>query len=1215
MIVKFLKHRPVLFLLIFYGVSFPFLTFPALAEKSPDKILAGVHRNFPPHYSLDEKTGRPTGFAIDIMDEVAKRAGLKVRYIVFDEWAPLIQALKKGDIDLIPNIGIIEEREKDVDYTSPVETYDIRIFVRKTTTDIRNIDDLRGRKVAVVSENKGLFLIQEYGKAKPVISKSLDEALVALLSGNADALIYPEQPVLFIARKSNLLDRIKTVGDPLFEVKRAIAVGEGNTKLLTKLDLAVNAVLVSPEYKKIYAKWYAVPEPHWQTRQVVTAIGLCVAFLIIIFAVWHYLALMRLNRNLENSIKKEQNAKEELRESEERYRSLVETQTDLVSRFTPDGRLSFVNDAFCRFFEKSNEELMGKNWHPLKVDEDVASIEKKMLTLSPSNPSVFIENRVISGKGDVHWIQFINSGFFDPQGNLVEIQSVGRDITERKQVEENLRQSETRFRDLAELMPEIVFEIDLNGILTFTNKNAFERFGYTQEDFEGGLNVLDMVNSDDHGRVLENMQKILNGEDIGSNEYLMRRKDGSVFPALIYSTSIIRDGRSVGLRGFLVDITERKQAEEVIKKNLWFQQMLMNAISFPIYHKDTEGIYRGGNKALEQLWGRSLDQIVGRTVYDIAPSDLADIYERADKELLNNPGVQTYESSVASSSGIRRNVIFNKATFTDAEGKVAGLIGVIVDITDRKQAETALQQSEDKFRLAFQTSPDSITINRLEDGLFVDINQGFIDLTGFTREDVIGRTALDLNIYPNLADRERLVQGLRERGYFENLETQFRRKDGSLFTGLVSAKVLKLGEVFHSIVITRDITERRQAEEEKRKLEEQLQRAEKMEALGTLAGGVAHDLNNVLGVIVGFSELLLYDVEESSPLRPGLVNILSGSQRAAAIVQDLLGLARRGVIVRQVLNLNKIIVDGQNSLEFKNLYSYHSSVKIKNDLEPDLLNISGSAIHLGKALFNLVSNASEAMPNGGTLTINTSNEYLDRPIQGYDEVREGDYVVLSVSDTGEGIPADDLKRIFEPFYTKKVMGRSGTGLGLAVVWGTVKDHHGYINVQSEEGKGSTFTLYFPVTREGITTQDDTIPLSEYLGKGETIMVVDDVKGQRDLATTMLRKLNYTVTSVSSGEEALSYLKEHTVDLLVLDMIMDPGMDGLETYQKILETHPRQKAIVVSGFSESDRVHSTQALGAGDYIRKPYVIEKLGLAVRKELDRAMRTGEDQRTTIT
>jgi CheY-like chemotaxis protein len=306
------------------------------------------------------------------------------------------------------------------------------------------------------------------------------------------------------------------------------------------------------------------------------------------------------------------------------------------------------------------------------------------------------------------------------------------------------------------------------------------------------------------------------------------------------------------------------------------------------------------------------------------------------------------------------------------------------------------------------------------------------------------------------------------------------------------------------------------------------------------------------------------------------------------------------------LNLNDIVLECRNSPEFAALSSYHPNIRLKTNLEAHLLNISGSAVHLGKSLINLVSNAAEAMPQGGAVTIKTRNQYLDKPVSGYDEVREGDYVVLSVSDTGEGIPAGDLKRIFEPFYTKKVMGRSGTGLGLAVIWGTVKDHSGYINVESQEGKGTIFTLYFPVTREEITREQVPVAAAEYKGSGESILVIDDVKEQRELAGTMLKKLNYTVATVSSGEEAVEYLKQNAVDLVVLDMIMDPGMDGLDTYAKILESHPHQRAIIVSGFSETDRVSQAQALGAGTYVRKPYIMEKLGLAVRAELNSGLRT---------
>jgi signal transduction histidine kinase/CheY-like chemotaxis protein len=389
---------------------------------------------------------------------------------------------------------------------------------------------------------------------------------------------------------------------------------------------------------------------------------------------------------------------------------------------------------------------------------------------------------------------------------------------------------------------------------------------------------------------------------------------------------------------------------------------------------------------------------------------------------------------------------------------------------------------------------------------------------------------------------------------------------------------------------------------ERQRLEERLRRAEKMEALGTLAGGVAHDLNNVLGVLVGYSELLLMEIQEGSPLRRHVSNILQSGQRAAAIIQDLLTLARRGVAVSEVVHLNLVISDYFKTPEFEKLKAYHPDVTFRTDLDKDLMNIKGSPIHLSKTIMNLLSNAAEAITDHGEVTILTENRYLDRPMTGYDHIQEGDYVVLRVSDNGKGIRGGDMGKIFEPFYTKKVMGRSGTGLGLAVVWGTVKDHGGYIDVQSEEGKGSAFTLYFPVTREERVSDQKEVSPESYRGRGESILVVDDVKEQRELAMAMLNNLGYRVSAVSSGEEAVAYLKTHRIDLMVLDMIMDPGMDGLETYQKVLEINPKQKAIIVSGFSETDRVKKAQELGAGAYVRKPYIQEKIGLAITRELDK-------------
>ncbi len=521
-------------------------------------------------------------------------------------------------------------------------------------------------------------------------------------------------------------------------------------------------------------------------------------------------------------------------------------------------------------------------------------------------------------------------------------------------------------------------------------------------------------------------------------------------------------------------------------------------------------------------------------------------------------------------------------------------------IKELELSREALLRAKEDWERTFDAVPDLIAILD-NDYRIVRVNRAMAAKLGVTPEECTGLTCYHAvhgtSEPPSFCPhRQLLVDGV------EHTTEVHEDRLGGEFVVSVSPLFDPTGKLIGAVHVARDITERKRAEEERRTLEERLQRAEKMEALGTMAGGVAHDLNNVLGIVVGYSELLFGEVDESSAVSSYVKEIQKGGERAAAIVQDLLTLTRRGVPGRKVLNLNNIIMDCQKSPEFAKVFSYHPNVRIKTDFEADLLNVSGSSVHLGKSFMNLVSNAAEAMINGGTLTIETRNQYLDKPISGYDDIREGDYVLLSVSDTGEGIATADLKRIFEPFYTKKVMGRSGSGLGLAVVWGTVKDHHGYINVASEEGKGTAFTLYFPVTRAELSPEEVAVSASEYMGNGESILVVDDVKEQRNLATTMLARLNYRVSSVSSGEEAVAYVKKHTVDLVVLDMIMDPGMDGLDAYMKILETHPHQRAIIVSGFSETERVTKAQVLGAGAYVKKPYVLEKLGLAVKKELDR-------------
>lgn len=391
---------------------------------------------------------------------------------------------------------------------------------------------------------------------------------------------------------------------------------------------------------------------------------------------------------------------------------------------------------------------------------------------------------------------------------------------------------------------------------------------------------------------------------------------------------------------------------------------------------------------------------------------------------------------------------------------------------------------------------------------------------------------------------------------------------------------------------------------ERKEVQERLDRAQRMEAVGTLAAGVAHDLNNILSGLVSYPDLLLMRLPDDSDMCQPLNTIRASGCKAAAIVQDLLTLARRGITSAEVVDLRAIIGDYLASPEHDKMISYHPGVLIKTRFEPDVMNIAGSPVHLSKALMNLISNAAEAISQNGVISISLRNQYIDVPIHGYDQVQPGDYVRLTVSDTGHGIAPHDLQRIFEPFYTKKKLGRSGTGLGMAVVWGTVKDHQGYIDVQSREEAGTCFDLYFPVTRRKHKPERH-VRVADFQGTGQTILVVDDIKEQREIASEILKDLGYRVHTADSGEAAVAFINSHSVDLLLLDMIMEPGMDGLDTYRQILSRRPEQRAVIASGYSENDRVREAQRLGAGIYLRKPYTIENLAQAIDHELNQHTR----------
>jgi PAS domain S-box-containing protein len=389
------------------------------------------------------------------------------------------------------------------------------------------------------------------------------------------------------------------------------------------------------------------------------------------------------------------------------------------------------------------------------------------------------------------------------------------------------------------------------------------------------------------------------------------------------------------------------------------------------------------------------------------------------------------------------------------------------------------------------------------------------------------------------------------------------------------------------------------AEEQRRDLQQKLDRAERMESLGILAGGVAHDLNNMLGPLVGYPELILMKLPEDSPVRKQVERVGNAARDAADVIQDLLTLARRGRYEMQPTDLNMVARSYFESPSFTQLCNRFRDVSVKTKLCESLPLITGSSAHLSKVIMNLVVNAFDAMSRGGILDVETSIETLSRLQSGYDNVVPGDYACLKVCDTGIGIAEEDLAKIFEPYYSKKRMGTSGSGLGLSVVYGVVKDHHGYYDIISEVGKGTEFAVYFPICKD---MQSKPGPDLNIQGGTETILVIDDSTEQREFAFDVLSSLGYEVITKENGTEGLCFLREHRVDLIMLDMIMESGFDGLDTYREIIKLHPGQKAIIVSGFAATDRVELAQQLGAGAYIKKPYTRQTIAAAVRQELDK-------------
>jgi PAS domain S-box-containing protein len=646
------------------------------------------------------------------------------------------------------------------------------------------------------------------------------------------------------------------------------------------------------------------------------------------------------------------------------------------------------------------------------------------------------------------------------------------------------------------------------------------------------------------------------------------------------------------------DITMRQQMESELRSSEALYRTLFEKANDAIFIMQGDKFVDCNSPTL-QMFGCQKEDIINQPPFKFSPAHQPDGRDSKEKGL---------EKIVAALDGKPqrfewKHCRLDRSEF-DAEISLNRMIleeeifilAIVRDITDRKFTEQSLIDAEHEKIVILDSLVEHVVYQDI-DNRILWVNQAACDSLERERHDLIGNKCYEL--WHGRTEPCTACPVIQARETGQRSQCEVESPDGRIWFICGCPVHDRDGNIIGVIETTLEITEKKKAERQEAELRKRLERAGKMESLGILAGGVAHDLNNMLGPMVGYSDLLLMKLDEGDPIRRQVQRIGKSAQDAADVIQDLLTLARRGRYEMVPTNLNEVIETYLDSPGFGHMHQTRSAVTIEKNLDGKISNIVGSAPHLSKVVMNLIVNAIDAMPGGGSLAIQTSQQHLKKLLSGYGNIEEGEYIIFRVCDSGVGINPEDCHKIFEPYYSKKKMGASGSGLGLAVVYGIIKDHKGYYDVMSEVNQGTEFIIYLPVTREGITNHS----LSQDNCSGtETILIVDDIEEQRQLAVDMLTTLGYRTCTAANGHEALSYLADHSVDLVVVDMIMEKGFDGLDTYRGIIKIHPGQKAIIVSGFSATERANEMQKLGAGPYIKKPYSLSVIGKAVREELDR-------------
>jgi len=883
-------------------------------------------------------------------------------------------------------------------------------------------------------------------------------------------------------------------------------------------------------------------------------------------------------------------AEEALRESEARFRLFVEHAPAALAMFDREMRYLHVSRRWRTDYDLGDRELCGRSYYDIFPDAPERWREAHRRGLAGEVVREE-DDRFDRADGSALWIRWEIRPWYDKAGDIGGIVIFTEDVAERKQAEQLLRDSEEGYRTLFESMDEGFCTIEV--LFNENNECVDYRFLEVNPAFEPltgisnarGKRMREIAPQHEEYWFSTYGKVALTGEPVRLENVASQLNRW--FEVHAFRVGAPQD-RKVAV--FFGDITHRKQVEAELRSSEEQFRTMANAIPQLAWMANADGWIFWYNQGWYEYTGTTPQQMEGwgwQSVHD--PDELARVMERWQACIATGePFEMTF--ALRSAQGEFRAFLTRGAPIKDTSGKVLRWFGTHTDVEERRRAEVALRKSEERFSKAFHNSPLAITISTEADARYLDVNDTFLNLLGYKREDVIGHTATELRFWSEPSDREEMLRQLKleEGEKVAKRNTRYRTTKGDLREAEVWAQSIELDGQPCVLAITRDVTEMRQ-------LEAQFLQAQKMEAVGQLAGGVAHDFNNLLMIIGSYARLIPMHIGDRTKIERDATQIDEAVSRAASVTQQLLAFSRKQVLQPTVLSLNTLVQSLGKMLprllgeDVAMSLATHAAGKVKAD-----------TTQLEQVILNLAVNARHAMPSGGKLIIETADIHFDGGYPGHHgaTIPAGNYVMLAVSDTGMGMDEETQTHIFEPFFTTK--GKSGTGLGLATVYGIVKQSDGFVWVYSELGKGTTFKVYLP-TVEG---PEDRIGRSEVPAPDprgtETILVAEDEAALRTVIDIYLKSLGYTVLASGNGEEALEIFRSNaqSIDLIITDVIM-PGIGGPQLVRKAQEVRPGVLAIYISGYT--DRALDRETIGAGaPFLQKPFGLGSLAVKIRETL---------------